>query len=91
MRQRIEIHVFGAVQGIFFRSDTEKLARALGLTGWVRNEKDGSVTIVAEGDEEQLKELAGWCQKGNARSRVERADIDFKSAGGEFTGFEIRH
>lgn len=91
MRQRIEIRVFGAVQGIFFRSDTKKLARALGLTGWVKNEKDGSVTIVAEGDEEQLKALAEWCQKGNARSRVERADTDFKSASGEFTGFEISH
>ena len=89
MRQRIEIHVFGAVQGIFFRSDTEEFARARGLTGWVRNEENGSVTIVAEGEEEKLKELVGWCERGNDLSHVERVNTEWHEATGEFTRFDI--
>ena len=44
----IHIQVFGAVQGVFFRANTQAMASKLNLVGWVTNKKDGSVEIFAE-------------------------------------------
>ena len=45
----VRIRVYGKVQGVFYRATTKTVADDLGLTGWVKNEADGSVTIIAEG------------------------------------------
>jgi len=52
-----QVHVFysGTVQGVGFRYTTEDFARDLGVTGWVRNVRDGRVEVLAEADEEVLK------------------------------------
>lgn len=44
-----EIHVYGLVQGVGFRWCTQILAKKFFLKGWVRNENDGSVTILVQG------------------------------------------
>ena len=54
---RVHLIVKGWVQGVFFRSETQKTANGLGLSGWVRNRKDGSVEIVAEGPKDQLEKI----------------------------------
>jgi acylphosphatase len=64
--------VSGRVQGVFFRSATEAAARQWGLTGWVRNLVDGSVELVACGEEARLAELERWLWQGPPRSRVEQ-------------------
>jgi acylphosphatase len=87
---RISITVRGIVQGVFFRAHTKQVADALNLTGWVRNEYDGSVTIVAEGPEEKLKELLSWCKKGPSGARVEIVEEQWEDARGEWEEFEIR-
>ena len=46
----VKIKVFGKVQGVFYRATTKSVADDLRLTGWVRNEADGSVSIIAQGD-----------------------------------------
>ena len=81
--------VSGQVQGVFFRATTEATARRLGLTGWVRNLRDGRVELVACGEEARLKELEQWLWQGPPRARVERVvsnDIEPQT----FRDFEVR-
>jgi len=68
------IRVYGKVQGIFFRANTLKVATDLGITGWVKNESDGSVQIAAEGREEQLAQLLSWCEKGPTYGNVSKVE-----------------
>ncbi len=74
MTARIHIFVYGMVHGVFFRANTVGIARKLRLKGWVRNRRDGSVEIVAEGDKEKLMELLEWCKIGPEGAIVERVD-----------------
>lgn len=87
--KRIVIKVHGKVQGVFFRAHAKETADALGLAGWVRNEHDGSVTIVAEGRQEKLKELLQWCKKGPPGAAIDRIKEKWEKATGEYEKFEI--
>jgi acylphosphatase len=58
--KRVHLVVRGRVQGVFFRAATQREARRLGLTGWVKNRTDGSIEMLAEGEEEAVKELSSW-------------------------------
>ncbi|MCF8236948.1 MAG: acylphosphatase [Saprospiraceae bacterium] len=71
MRQ-VRLHIIGKVQGVWFRVHTRDQARALQLTGWVQNEPDGSVTIVACGPENKIQQLIDWSHQGSPLSRVEK-------------------
>ena len=88
--KRAEIIIYGQVQGVFFRQGVKDMAEELGLTGWVSNESDGSVKIVAEGSEENLQKLMEWCRKGTSWAKVEEVKIERKEANGEFFSFVIR-
>lgn len=81
--------VRGRVQGVFFRASTQREAKRLGLTGWVKNRGDGSVEFCAEGEEEELKALIGWANRGPTAARVERVDVRWRGYGGEFADFRI--
>lgn len=83
------IQVSGKVQGVFFRANTKKAAIELGINGWVRNERDGTVKIEAEGSEEQLNKFLGFCRKGPERSIVDSIEYEKRSLE-DFKGFEIR-
>jgi acylphosphatase len=69
--RRISIIVSGKVQGVFYRASTEKEAKKIGVTGFVRNEPNGNVYIEAQGTEAQLEELIKWCKRGPERARVD--------------------
>lgn len=88
--KRLHIFVSGIVQGVFFRAHTEKWARELELTGWVRNLQDGRVEIVAEGNEEKLKKLLELVRKGPSAAKVTGIETQWESALGEFEFFRIR-
>ena len=88
--KRIIIKVHGHVQGVFFRYTTRKVARRLGLTGYVKNMRDGSVYIEAEGPEEKLKELLAFSKKGPEHARVERIEYEYGEPHHEFSGFEYQ-
>jgi acylphosphatase len=81
VNERLEIKVFGRVQGVAFRWYTQHQARALGLTGWVRNLPDGSVRIQAEGPRDGLQQLADWAARGPDRARVDRCELFWGEAG----------
>ncbi|MFX1258841.1 MAG: acylphosphatase [Promethearchaeota archaeon] len=86
--KRIEIKVYGLVQGVFFRYTTRKVARKLGLTGYVKNLPDGSVFIEAEGFEDKLKKLLEFAKKGPKHAIVEKVNYDFKEPENKFKGFD---
>ncbi|MGD8859186.1 MAG: acylphosphatase [Myxococcales bacterium] len=88
-QKRIHLVVRGRVQGVYFRASTQREARQLGLTGWVKNRPDGAVEIVAEGEEDQVKDLLSWAQAGPTTARVEKVDTRWRSYTGEFSNFLI--
>jgi acylphosphatase len=87
--KRIAIQVRGNVQGVFYRASTVAKAQQLGVTGFVRNEPDGSVYVEAEGDEEKLNELIAWCKIGPPRARVDEVVVNSLDSPGNFTSFKI--
>jgi acylphosphatase len=88
-QKRIHLVVRGRVQGVYFRASTQREAKRLGLTGWVKNRPDGGVEIVAEGEEDQVKDLLSWAQHGPSTARVEGLDTRWRSYTGEFSDFRI--
>lgn len=89
MKKHFNIRVSGLVQGVWFRKSAKEEAIALGLNGFVRNEKDGSVYIEAEGEANQLDALVAWCQKGPAKASVEHVTVE-EGKVLEFQSFHIR-
>lgn len=90
MRVRAHILVSGRVQGVYYRSYAVDMARELGLTGWVRNRFDGRVEALVEGEEEAVGKMVEWCHKGSPSARVERVEVSWGEATGEFADFGIR-
>ncbi|HEU4716779.1 MAG TPA: acylphosphatase [Bacteroidia bacterium] len=74
--KRVRIVVAGKVQGVFFRAETERTARSLGLSGFVQNQRDGTVYIEAQGEEEKLQLLTGWCRQGPGRAVVTQITVE---------------
>ncbi len=91
MRSRVHITVSGRVQGVFFRANTVDVARRLGLVGFVRNLPDGRVEVVAEGEEEKLRELIAWCHQGPPLARVTGVEVRWETPTGEFADFRIAY
>ena len=88
-QKRINLVVRGRVQGVYFRASAQREARRLGLTGWVKNRGDGSVEVLAEGEEDAIRELYGWAQKGPGAARVDRVDTRWRSFTGDHPDFRI--
>jgi acylphosphatase len=87
--KRVQIIVRGRVTGVFFRAAAQREARRLGATGWVKNRADGSVEIVAEGEEEAVKEIVSWAHHGPSAARVDDVDVRWRGYTGEFSDFRI--
>jgi len=87
--KQLHILVRGRVQGVYFRASAQREARRLGVCGWVKNRSDGSVEIVAEGEETSVRELHGWAQKGPSAARVDRVETRWRSYTGEHSEFRI--
>lgn len=88
--KRLEARIYGHVQGVFFRDTTRREAARRRLMGWVRNERDGSVHVVAEGEEEALEAFEQFLHEGSPAARVSRVESDWREATGEFRGFRVR-
>jgi acylphosphatase len=88
--RRLELRVEGRVQGVGFRMFIVDQAQALGLRGWVANEPDGAVRIVAEGGEDRLLRLLVAARAGPAGARVDDVDETWVAAAGVAEGFGIR-
>ncbi len=89
-QERLSARITGRVQGVGFRNFTQMRARQLGVTGWVRNEKDGSVRLEAEGPRGALEDLLDAVHDGPRTARVESVDVDWSDATDEFEVFRVR-
>lgn len=74
--KHFNIKITGRVQGVFFRDSTRREANDLGVKGFVKNERDGSVYVEAEAKEEVLNEFVEWCRQGPPASQVDQVDIE---------------
>ena len=81
--------VRGRVQGVFYRASTEARARQLGLTGWVRNDENGDVELIACGAMQALQEFEKWLWQGPDNAHVN--DVRATPAPAQiFARFEVR-
>ena len=87
---RLHAIVSGVVQGVNFRHFTRAEAARLGLTGWVRNQRDGSVEVLAEGPRPALEQLHSWLRRGPPAAQVSAVQADWPPATGEFNQFDVR-
>jgi acylphosphatase len=86
IRTRVVVH--GHVQGVFFRETTRRRALAAGLAGWVRNNRDGTVEAVFEGDPTAVESLVTFSHEGPRGARVDRVDVTPEQVEG-LSGFRI--
>lgn len=89
-QKRLSARITGRVQGVGFRNFTRTRARRLGVTGWVRNERDGSVRLEAEGPRETLDSLVEAIRQGPRMARVENVELDWAEAADDFDVFQVR-
>ena len=85
----VRIGLTGRVQGVAFRDWLQSEARALGLTGWVRNRRDGSVEAVISGDPALVDDMLARCRQGPPAARVTDLAILAEEAA-TFADFDIR-
>ncbi len=88
---KVRAHVFvrGKVQGVYFRQNTQTVAKQHGVFGWVRNLDDGRVEAILEGGADKVSKVAEWCQKGPPAARVDDLQVSYEKYTGEFSDFEI--
>jgi acylphosphatase len=87
IRRRVRVH--GLVQGVSFRDTTRRRALAAGCAGWVRNNPDGTVEAVLEGEQDAVERLVAFCEKGPRGARVDGVDVLAEEPEG-LSGFEVR-
>ncbi len=84
-----KIIVTGRVQGVCFRDYTQRWASSLGLTGWVKNLRDGGVAALVNGNEDKIRKLIKKLKEGPSMARVDNTDIEWSDCEGEFSDFKI--
>ena len=86
----LRIHIFGKVQGVFFRDYTRRKAEELKLSGWVRNRADGSVEALVSGEVMQVKKMVDWFRRGSPYSSVKKVITDDTDIHPETELFQIK-
>ena len=88
-KTRSHVVVSGKVQGVCFRMETKRVAESYSVSGWVRNNRNGTVEAVFEGEKDDIASVIEWCKKGPSHSKVSRVDITEENYTGKFRGFDI--
>ena len=83
--------VTGRVQGVGYRFTTQSVGSRLGLTGWVRNQHDGSVLVWAQGSREVIARFVGFLEKGPPAARVRAVDTTEQSVDPALDEFTVRY
>ena len=90
-KARAHVIVEGRVQGVFFRNHTKETASRLGVSGWVKNRRDGCVEAVFEGDREKVDQIIQWCHQGPSGARVRNVSVTWGNYTGEFENFNVTY
>ncbi|MBI4774144.1 MAG: acylphosphatase [Deltaproteobacteria bacterium] len=89
---RARLLIRGFVQGVFFRASTRDEAQRLGVSGWVRNRRDGDVEALVEGDRGSVERLIEWCRVGGPpTARVTGVEVKWEPYAGEFDHFKVTY
>lgn len=89
-QRAVRVRVSGDVQGVFFRASTRDRAQERDVSGWVRNDPEGTVTAVLEGAPEDVDALVEWMREGPPRAQVEQVDVTPTEPDGR-DGFHVEH
>jgi len=89
MAVRRRVVAYGRVQGVFFRDSCERVARSMGVAGWVRNRNDGAVEAAFEGEQDAVDRMVSWMRQGPRRADVDRVEVSDEEPVGE-SGFRVR-
>ena len=87
--KRVRIYVSGKVQGVFFRTEAQRTAMNLNLTGWVRNRSDGRVEALLEGEDTDVDKMIAWCKTGSPAARVDHVKFAEEPYTGNLRGFNV--
>ncbi len=90
MQKQLHAIIHGRVQGVSFRYYTRLMAQQLKLVGWVRNQPDGTVEVVAVGDQVTLNEFVQFLRTGSPAAHVTAVDIEWQTATDSFDSFTIQ-
>jgi acylphosphatase len=88
---RARVIISGKVQGVWFRAETQRAARRIGVSGWVRNVSDGTVEAVFEGPRQLVEDAIAWCHQGSPASRVSDVNVTWEDYTGEFETFDVTY
>jgi acylphosphatase len=88
-KRAIKANVKGRVQGVGFRYSTQRQARRLGVNGWVRNERDGTVTVVAEGPKPAVDEMIRWLHEGPGFANVADVTVNEYPYEAKYSSFTV--
>ena len=93
MQENTKVHaiISGRVQGVFYRLETQNAANRIGVNGWVRNLRDGTVEAVFEGEKDKVKSIIAWCQNGPQNARVDQVKVNYEDYTGEFSDFKVTY
>ena len=93
MENKVRAHaiISGRVQGVFFRMETKRAADGFGVYGWVKNQLDGTVEAVFEGDRDRVDAIVDWCREGPPGANVADVTVSWEDYTGEFKGFDINY
>lgn len=91
--EQAQLHaiVHGRVQGVNFRGTTQQQARQYGLTGWVCNQIDGTVEVLAEGPKPNLGRFLDFLHTGPRAATVTHVDSTWRDYSGSFDSFQVRY
>ena len=84
----LSIKIRGRVQGVEFRASTKAVADQLKIRGTIRNEKDGTLSVEAEGDDQMMEQFLEWCQEGPEYAIVESVEVE-ETGHKSFKNFEV--
>jgi acylphosphatase len=89
-RRTLRLIAHGRVQGVWFREGMRQEAQRLGVTGWVRNRRDGTVEAVVQGPPAAVEAIVAWARRGPEAAEVERLEVVPADGEGELARFEKR-
>ncbi len=71
----VQLLIKGEVQGVFYRATARQIANRIGITGWIKNTRDGNVEATVSGTEVQLQKFISWCKKGPEKAVVDEVVV----------------
>ena len=84
----VHLLIKGKVQGVFYRATAKEIANELGVTGWIKNTREGNVEVTVSGNERQIEKFTKWCKQGPDKATVDEVIVTQKEEA-TFKGFMI--